>query len=92
MLSPVNTARRLSSGVEQLTRNEQVRGSNPRGGSDVKSRDTVSRCLATSSMSGGSSLAAAALGTAFGWAGWALRWLSARVGSRVRLNRSGFRS
>ena len=30
---PPGQACRLSSGVEQLTRNEQVRGSNPRGGS-----------------------------------------------------------
>ena len=48
-------ARRLSSGVEQLTRNEQVRGSNPRGGSIVKSRDIVNRCPGTSFMSVGCS-------------------------------------
>ena len=46
-------ARRLSSGVEQLTRNEQVRGSNPRGGSIVKSRDIVNRCPGTSYVWGG---------------------------------------
>jgi hypothetical protein len=34
----------------------------------VKSRDIVNRCLASSFI--GASFAAAALGAAFGWAGW----------------------